>query len=78
MIVEAVKKAEDGDDLIVRLYEAAGRGERTALRFGVGVAAVWEANLMEEASAPLELAEGRVELSFGPFEIKTLKVTLVE
>ena len=78
VIVEAVKKAEDGDDLIVRLYEAAGRGERTALRFGVGVAAVWEANLMEEASAPLELAEGRVELSFGPFEIKTLKVTLVE
>lgn len=33
VVVTALKKAEDGDDLIVRAYETAGRATRAAIRF---------------------------------------------
>jgi len=50
VVVEAVKRAEDSDDLIIRLYECEHRDTRATLRFGFPVAAVSEANLMEETS----------------------------
>jgi alpha-mannosidase len=74
VVVEAVKKAEDSDDFVVRLYEAHGRGVRTLARFGFPVAAVWEVDLMEEKPRAVRTRDGQAALSFGPFEIKTLKV----
>ena len=75
VVIEAVKKAEDGDDLIVRIYESAHQGTQTELHFGFPVAKVSEVNLMEEHPNELASADGNVALSFRPFEIKTLRVT---
>ncbi|MFN8492285.1 MAG: glycoside hydrolase family 38 C-terminal domain-containing protein [Caldilineaceae bacterium] len=75
VIIEAVKKAEDDDAVILRLYEAEHQQTRTQLRFGFAVAAVAETNLLEEAARPLALEGDGVTLEFRPFEIKTLKVT---
>ena len=75
VIVEAVKRAEDGDALIIRLYEAAHAGARATVRFGLPVKMVEEADLMEVPLRTLECQEGAVELEFAPFEIKTLRVT---
>jgi alpha-mannosidase len=76
VIVEAVKKAEEGDDLIVRLYESAHMGTRVRLRFGFPVRVVTESSLIEEDICPLELEEDEVAFEFKPFEIKTLRVGL--
>ena len=38
IVIDTVKQAEDGDGLIVRLYEAFDRRSRAALRFGFDVA----------------------------------------
>ena len=75
VVVEAVKKAEDSADIIVRLYECAHSGARSKVRFGFPVAAIIETNLMEETLAELPLTDNSVSLTFQPFEIKTLKVT---
>jgi alpha-mannosidase len=77
VIVEAVKQAEDGKDLIVRLYEAEGQAARTAVRFGFPVAGARETDLLEQplAVGPA-LKDGQLRLEFGPFEIKTLKVEI--
>ena len=72
VIVEAVKRAEDGQGLIVRLYEAGGAGGRVTLWLGVPCTAASETNLLEEPSAPLTLDGDRLMLSFRPFEVKTI------
>jgi alpha-mannosidase len=75
VIIEAVKRAEDDGDVVLRLYEATGADAEAALTFGFPVEAAAEVNLMEEAPQPLTVTDNAVALSFGPFEIKTVKVT---
>lgn len=74
VIVEAVKWAEEGDALILRLYEAGRTGTHARIVFGPSAQAVFETNLLEEEGTPLPLSDNAVELYFRPFEIKTLKV----
>ncbi len=76
VIVEAVKKAEDSDDLILRLYESEGGHPEVDLRFFRPVEKVWETNLLERQQVDLACRDDRVHLRFGPFEVKTLKVRL--
>jgi len=76
VIVEAVKKAEDDDGMVIRLYECENRGTRAKLWLDFPVTAAFETNLMEEVINPLELTENSVALKFLPFEIKTVKVTI--
>ncbi len=74
VIVEAVKKAEDSDDLIVRLYEACGMGARPRLHFNVEIGSASLATLMEQELEPLATTDRSIALGFTPFEIKTVKV----
>lgn len=76
VVVEAVKKAEDDDDLIIRLYEAGKTSGYARIRFGLPVCAVSEVNLLEESPKPIHFDREAVELFFRPFEIKTLRVRL--
>ena len=75
VVIEAVKQAEDGDDIVIRLYEATGATVDARLGFWMPVSAVAETDLMETPLRDLPLVDGGVELAFGPFEIKTLRVT---
>jgi alpha-mannosidase len=73
--IETVKKAEQSDGVVLRVYEHANRRAEVALRFGLPVKSVQRANLMEEnIEAPLTLDEGVLVLSLRPFEIVTLIV----
>jgi alpha-mannosidase len=75
IIIETVKKAEDDEGLIIRLYEATGASTPAVLQFGVPVDKVEETNLLEEKPQLLELAQNSIHLVFLPFEIKTIKAT---
>lgn len=73
VLVEAIKIAEDGEDVIVRLYEAGRMKSRTkvALPFA---RKVFRSNMLEEAQEELKLVKGEVTLTLRPFEIVTLRV----
>ena len=75
MAIEAVKRAEDTDDVIVRLYEADGGDANVKVHCGFAVAAAAEVDLMEANPRQLTLRDGKVALTFTPFEIKTLRLT---
>lgn len=78
IIVEAVKKAEDSDDMILRLYESHGSSCSAVMHLSGKYEAVFEADLMEEEQKSVhcfvEDGDTLVKVDFGPFEIKTLKV----
>ena len=75
VIIEAVKKAEDSNAVIVRMYESDGAAHQATLSFGFPVASVEEVNLMEQEPRTIRLARDRVKLEFAPFEIKTLRLS---
>ena len=75
IVIETVKKAEDSDAVVVRLYETWNKSTDTVLTFGKPVAAVSECNLMEEKDQMLPACGNGLALHLKPFEIKTLKIT---
>jgi alpha-mannosidase len=76
VMVEAVKKAEDSDHLIVRLYETAGTAARATIRFGLPCGLIEETDLLENPIAVLGESGTQVELQFAPFEIKTIRAAI--
>jgi alpha-mannosidase len=79
VVVESVKQAEDAaDELVLRLYESDGRHASATLSFDVPVAGAAEANIVEDHEADLSLSDGRLDLDFDPFEIRTVTVSLSE
>ncbi len=75
VIVEAVKRAEDSDATIIRLYENSGAAVKARLEFGRAPATAERVNLLEETLAPVSIDGNGVEIAFQPFEIVSLKVT---
>ncbi|KPV49709.1 hypothetical protein SE17_31070, partial [Kouleothrix aurantiaca] len=76
IVVETVKAADDGNGLIVRLYEAHNQRGPAVLRFGRAVASATETDLLERELGPAEVQGNEVRFSVRPFEIKTLRVQL--
>lgn len=74
-VVEVVKKAEDSEDTIIRIYECYNRRTPVELTFGKEVKAAVECSMMEEGAEPVEFAGKKVIFELKPYEIKTLKVT---
>jgi len=75
IVIDTVKKAEDSDAIIIRVYESHGaRGEAT-LQFGKVPLNVTECDLMEEHDVDVPVKDSSVQLMMKPWEIKTLKAT---
>lgn len=75
VMVDAVKKAEDAEAIILRLHEFTGARSEVRLTSDYGVAAWQECNLMERPIAD-ELNGLEIRFSLKPYEIKTFLVTL--
>lgn len=76
IVIESVKRSEDGRDLIVRLYEchnSRGQAELFCLR---QPSAAWLCDLEEKPKQELEVAEGHVAFSYRPFEIITIRLKI--
>jgi alpha-mannosidase len=70
-VITAVKQAEDGSDLFVRMYEWEGKQATVKLSVPANATIVGSTNLMEAD----EQSGGGVTIA--PFEIKTVRVKLV-
>jgi alpha-mannosidase len=75
VIVETVKAAEDGDGVIVRLYESQRRRGQVTLRTGFDLKAAWRTNLLEENEAALTTDGRAISLVVRPYEIVTLRLS---
>ena len=74
IVIETVKAAEDGNGLIVRLYECRRTRGQVALAAGFELAAAYRANIMEENQAELEVQGKTVNFFAKPYEIITLRL----
>ncbi len=74
VVIEVVKKAEDSDEIIVRLYECYNRRSTANLTFFKTLAGAWECDLMENNISEIDFHPHGFEFEIKPYEIKTFKV----
>ena len=80
VVVEVVKKAEDSDCTVVRMYECYNRRSDVTVTFAGEMAQVSECNLMEsvEGDAPEKLDAHRFRFTIRPYEIRTFMLRSAE
>ena len=78
IVLESLKKAEDGRGYIARVYEAHGGRQTSELRFGCRLASVQAVDLMERPSTTepaAEIIDGTtVRFYIKPFEIRSFRL----
>ncbi len=75
VILDTIKKAEDGDGWVIRLYEfQQKRCPLVQIEFGKKLRRAFEVNLMEEDTKPAQFDENRLSFSITPYEIKTFVI----
>lgn len=78
LVMEALKPAEDGDGVILRVCETEARRGEAAVTVHFPVASVCECNLMEEEEQPpMPLTDGRFTFFVRPFEVRTFRLRSV-
>ena len=73
-ILDTVKKAEDGDELVLRFYEFANRRDQVTVTFPHRLQAVRECSLMEQDDQEVDFASDRFTFTLNPYEIRTFKI----
>jgi len=71
VILDTVKKAEDSDAIVIRLYECYNRRSKVELTFFKDLAEVNECNLMEKPLANVPVEGNHFSFGIRPYEIKT-------
>jgi len=74
VVVEAIKRAEDSDAVIVRLYEAWGRDCRASVRTTLPASRAFLCDLLERERKEVVVNEGAIALELAPFKVVTLKL----
>lgn len=68
IVLETIKRAENGQGIVIRAYEAIGKETQAGISTELAGKKVWECDMEERPLKEAELGQ----LAFGPFEIKTL------
>src|SRR5258706_2069649 len=74
VIIETIKRAEDGNGIIIRLYESQRQRGRVQVKFGSAVDLAWVTNLLEENESALSVENDSISLNLKPYQIMTLRV----
>ncbi|MGI9550267.1 MAG: alpha-mannosidase, partial [Aurantibacter sp.] len=72
VIIESVKKAENQQAVVFRLYEATGAETTIKMTFGKRVVKAWQTNLLEHPEDEIDVIENSIQVHFRPFEINTI------
>jgi len=74
VMVCSVKKAEDSDNSIIRLFETLGHPANVALALDTPIAKAWTINMIEDRQESLPVDDGKISFSLKPYEIYTVEV----
>lgn len=77
VLVNAVKQAEEGDEIVVRLRETSGLvSPHVSVQFFTPIASAREINGAEEPIGPATVTNGILTTSFGPYQPRAFAVRL--
>jgi alpha-mannosidase len=76
VVIDTVKKGEDSNAIIVRLYESFGCQQHAVLSSSLPVVSAAQCNLLEEPEQAVVWKNGQLAFDLRPFQIATYKLTL--
>ncbi|MDF2568046.1 MAG: hypothetical protein K0R90_1502, partial [Oscillospiraceae bacterium] len=74
VIVETVKKAENQNGYIVRMYEYQNALTQATIHFATNVSKVYRCNLQEDDMEEISCEDNQITVSVKPFEIVTFRI----
>lgn len=74
LVIESVKRAEDSNRIVVRLYDSHNTRGMAELFCAKGIRRAWLADLNENPLEAVELNDGMVIFEYKPFEIITILI----
>lgn len=74
VMLETVKRAEDGDGWILRLYETDNALTNAALTWSRPIRSAESCNCLEEPGQSMTHQENRISFTIKPYEIKTIRI----
>ena len=78
VVLETVKRAEDGDGVILRVYENQNARTPARLTLGWPIASVRECDLIERNEREIPFVGDGFDFSIEPYQIKTFRVCFAE
>ena len=74
IIATVLKKAEDSDDTILRVYETCGRDTKAIIETTLVLSEVFDSDMMENEGSSLTPRGGQVDVAISKHDIKTMKL----
>lgn len=74
VILETVKAAEDGNGIILRLYESENAKTKVCLTVNRDFERAYICNLLEETETEAAVSENRIQIPVKPYEIMTVRI----
>ncbi len=74
IVIETIKRAEDGNGIIVRLYESQRRRGNVKLTTSFGLKSASRTNLLEDDQEAVAVDGNSIDLYIKPYEIVTLRL----
>jgi len=76
VLVSTIKKGEDDDSVVIRLYDIEGKDAEVELHSAFALAGAELVNIIEEEGKPLPLRTNDVKIGLGHHAIETVKLRL--
>jgi alpha-mannosidase len=76
IILTVIKKAEDSDDTLLRLYETSGKDTKVTIRVAETLKGAKETDLLENETLEIPVKDRTIEVPISKHEIKTLKIIM--
>jgi alpha-mannosidase len=76
VVIETIKKAEDGLGFIIRLYESQRKRGPVQIKSFAPILSAWETNLLEEDQVQYHVSNHHIVMEIKPYEIKTIRIHL--
>jgi alpha-mannosidase len=74
LVLDTVKRSEDGKGTVVRLYEAHGARGTAQVKVALPFLSAAFCNLLEDSVGPAKVVGGSIEVPYGPYKIISLKL----
>jgi alpha-mannosidase len=76
VVIETIKLAEDGNGMIVRLYECKRERRTVSIKTLFPISSACTTNLLEENQETLDFSGKQLNFNIKPYQIITIRIVL--
>jgi alpha-mannosidase len=74
VVIDTIKRAEDGQGIVLRLYECHGARGAARLKLDRAPSSAIFCNILEEETGKARIRNGAVEIPYMPYQIITVRI----